>query len=155
MHEQAQPSDDTTRPGELVILVGMQGCGKTYYCRTVLADHVRISQDDGPRRFGGVVDLLEATLREGAPRIVVDRTNPLRWQREIFVRLARQYGYRTRIVYFDVPADLCRERITQRTGHPTLTPERMQEAMNRYLSCLEAPCPEECDELVVVQNSSQ
>ena len=63
------------RNRELVILVGMQGAGKTYYCEKFLADYERISQDEGPRTYAGVLKRLERLL-EGAPRIVIDRTNP-------------------------------------------------------------------------------
>ncbi len=67
---------------ELVILVGMQGAGKTYYCENFLCDHERISQDEGPRSFPGVVKRLHELLIQGVPRIVIDRTNPLREQRK-------------------------------------------------------------------------
>ena len=38
---------------ELVILVGMQGAGKTYYCENFLRDYERVSQDEGPRSYPG------------------------------------------------------------------------------------------------------
>lgn len=71
---------------ELVVLVGMQGAGKTYYCETVLADYERISQDEGPRSYSGILLLLQDLLRRGVPRIVIDRTNPMRYQRADFGR---------------------------------------------------------------------
>lgn len=59
---------------ELVILVGMPGSGKTYYCQHLLGDHSRISQDEGPRRFEGIVRKLQEMLTEGVRAIVIDRT---------------------------------------------------------------------------------
>lgn len=134
---------------EVVILVGMQGCGKTYYSKTALPDYQRISQDEGPRTYPGVLRKLEDLLREGASRIVIDRTNPMRYQREKFAGLARAAGYRVKIVYFDVPEKTCREQILKRKEHPTLTEDRMDQAIARYVSALDIPTPEECDELIV------
>lgn len=136
---------------ELVILVGMQGSGKTYYCRTMLPDHYRLSQDEGPRTFPAVVKRLEALLAEGVAKIVIDRTNPRRDQREIFARLARRAGYRVRVVYFDLARDVCRRRIESRSGHPTLAPQDVDGAIARYLQDLSAPTAGECDELAIVR----
>jgi len=135
---------------ELVILVGMQGAGKTHYCRKALADHTRVSQDEGPRRFPGVVRHVRELLERGTRRIVIDRTNPLRHQREAFARLAREFGYRVKIVYFDVPRAVCEERILDRKRHPTLEPDRMHHAIDRYVGALDVPTEDECDELVVL-----
>ena len=137
---------------ELIILVGMQGCGKTHYCRTVLADYSRVSQDEGPRSFDGVIRRLGELVELDTERIVVDRTNPLRNQREGFVDLARARGYRVKIIYFHVPRGICEQRIQQRRDHPTLGPEKMEQALNRFASALEEPTEKECDELVIVRD---
>jgi predicted kinase len=135
---------------ELIILVGMQGAGKTFYCETVLSNYERISQDEGPRDYRGIVRRLEKLLREGKPRIVIDRTNPMRLQREEFAALARAAGYRLKIVYLAVPAEICQERIRNRKGHPTLAQDQIHVAMARYTSMLNIPVQEECDELIVI-----
>jgi len=136
---------------EVVILVGPQGAGKTHYCRTHLPGHERVSQDEGPRRFESLVRRYEQRLDAGAARVVVDRTNPWRWQRERFAEAARRRGYRVRILLLDVPRDVCERRIADRTGHPTLTPDRMHQALDRFESALEPPTEDECDVLKVVR----
>jgi hypothetical protein len=74
--------------GEVAIPVGMQGAGKTYDWETVLSNHERISQDEGPRNYRGIVLRLEELLRDGTPRIAIDQTNPMRYQRQEFAALA-------------------------------------------------------------------
>lgn len=78
----------TKEARELLILVGMPGSGKTYYCQHLLRDHARISQDEGPRRFEGIVRKLQGMLTEGVRAIVIDRTNPGREQRKTFAERA-------------------------------------------------------------------
>jgi predicted kinase len=135
---------------EVVILVGMPGAGKTHYCLTELAEHVRLSQDEGPRFFAGVFRRYLQLLEGGVERIVIDRTNPMAAQRARFVAAARQHGYRVKIIYFDVPHPLCQERIRDRTSHPTLDAKRMDQAIHHYLDKLDVPKKEEGDALIVV-----
>lgn len=134
---------------EVVILVGMQGAGKTFYCETELPAYERISQDEGPRTYTGILLRLKELLGKGVPLIVIDRTNPARYQRDEIGALARAAGYHVKIVYFDIPAETCRERILQRKEHPTLAEDRMNEAMALYMSRLNIPTPDECDELII------
>lgn len=136
---------------ELVILVGMPGSGKTTYCQTVLTDYVRISQDDGPHTYHGVLRQLGELIFCDESRIVIDRTNPNRHQRHEFAAIAHQAGYRVKIVYFDIPEGTCLKRIRSRSGHPTLRADRMQKAMATYRANLTVPTAEECDELVIVR----
>lgn len=133
-----------------MILVGMPGCGKTHYCLTALPDHVRLCQDEGPHRFERLFARYLELLDAGAERIVIDRTNPTAARRAQFADPARQRGYRVKIVHFDLPQQLCRQRISDRIGHPTLDAGRMDQAINRYFSVLNPPAPEECNELVVI-----
>ncbi len=139
---------------EVVILVGMQGAGKTDYCRTALPGHTRVSQDEGPREFRSLQNHFRELLAAGVERIVVDRINHLRRQRQSFADMARPRGYRVRIVYFDVPRSVCEERILQRKGHPTLGADKMAEAIGHYEDVLEKPTADECDELVVLREHS-
>ncbi len=136
---------------ELIILVGMPGAGKTTYCKGTLPDYVRVSQDDGPRNYRGILHRLADLVGRGVSRIVVDRTNPMRHQRDEFVSLAHGAGYRVKIVYFAVPEETCRERILLRPTHPTLKADRIEKTMASYRSNLTVPTAEECDELVMMQ----
>jgi len=136
---------------EVVILVGPPGAGKTYYCRAHLAGHERLSQDEGPRRFESLRRRYEQRLDEGVARLVIDRTNPMRWQREQFADAARRRGYRVRLIRFKVPREVCERRIEQRTDHPTLSADRMHQALDRYESAFDPPAEDEGDALKVVR----
>ncbi len=136
---------------ELVILVGMPGAGKTTYCREALHNYERISQDDGPHSYRGVLRRLEELIGHNVPLIVIDRTNPMLRQREEVGSRARIAGYRVKIIYFRTSMETCRERIVKRSGHPTLTPDHMHQAIGRYVQDLNPPTADECDELIVLQ----
>ncbi len=136
---------------EVVILVGMQGSGKTHYCKNHLSGHTRVSQDEGPNRFPGVLEYYKDLLQKGVERIVIDRINPLRRQRDKFRRLAERHGYRVKIVYFDLPRNVCLERIAGRKNHPTLDMDKMHQATQHYLNILQPPTEDECDELIVIR----
>jgi predicted kinase len=131
----------------------MPGCGKTHDCRAELSGHVRVSQDEGPRGFAALLRHYERLLAMGIERIAIDRTNPLRAQRHEFARRARAAGLRARIVRFDVPKDVCRDRIRRRTDHPTLGPDQMEEAIRACERRVETPTAEECDERAVWRGS--
>ena len=137
---------------EVIILVGMQGSGKTHYCHNVISDYVRISQDEHLGTYAKVMRGYQKLLDEGVDKIVIDRINPYRLQRQRFVELARARGYRTKIIYFDLPRELCERRIVARREHPTLGAGKMHEAINHFISCLDLPSEEECDELVVIRS---
>lgn len=136
---------------EVVILVGMPGAGKTHYCQTILSKYERISQDEGPRTYSGILLRFQELLRQSAPRIVIDRTNPKRHQREQFAALARAAGYRVKIIYLDIPGKTCLRRILDRKRHPTLAADRMHQAIAEYSSNLSIPTQKECDELIILR----
>lgn len=137
---------------EVAILVGRQGAGKTYYCRHALADYIRLCQDEGPRCFEGLFDHYCQLMDRGIERIVIDRTNPTARRRKQFAAAAKARGYRVKIIYFDLPRELCEGRIGQRDDHPTLGPRKMHQAINAYESRLVVPTTDECDELIIVRH---
>src|SRR5688500_17657129 len=105
----------------VVLLVGPQGSGKSTYCRERLPDCLRISQDEQGRQTH--LTFFEEALQRGEPAVVVDRINALKGQRRRYLDLARQYDYRTRIVWLNVDRNTCLKRCRERTDHPTLRPE--------------------------------
>ncbi len=132
----------------VVLLVGPQGAGKTTYCRDHLPDAYRISQDEqGPRAH---LHVYEEALQRGEPLIVVDRINGQKYQRTRYLSLARQWGYRTRIVWLNVDRTVCLKRCQQRDNHPTLAPHDAERALAIYFRSFQIPSRREADEVVIL-----
>jgi predicted kinase len=132
----------------VVVMMGAQGSGKTTYCREYLADCLRISQDEQGR--GGHWRAFEEALRKGIAGVAIDRINALASQRKRYLDLARQHGYRTRIVWLNTNRHLCLRRCRKRTDHPTLPPEDANRAIHNFFDNLELPSRDEADELEIL-----
>lgn len=98
---------------ELVVMVGLQGSGKTTWVREHLAgSHTVVSKDHWPnarRREERQQRVVAAALAGGAS-VVVDNTNPGVEERAPLVALARQAGVAVRAVWVDTPFLVCLER---------------------------------------------
>jgi predicted kinase len=117
-------ADGPTPPGsgaplECVILVGLQGSGKTTFYRERFArTHVHVSKDDFPHarnREERQRRLVAAALASGRP-VVVDNTNPTPAARAPLITLAREAGAAVVGYYFDVPVRLALARNRSRAG---------------------------------------
>lgn len=100
---------------EAVILIGLQGAGKsTFYRERFVSTHVHISLDVLKTRHRERTLVLEC-LNAKRP-FVVDNTNPARSDREACIVPAREAGYRIVGYYFQSRIEDCHRRNSQRWG---------------------------------------
>jgi predicted kinase len=131
---------------EAVILIGLQGAGKTtYYNQNFAQTHIHISKDvqKNPARENA---LFSDCLRNGQS-VVVDDTNLSRASRSGFVVAAKAAGYRVIACYFDVSVRTAIGRNNHRSDKkPVPVP-----ALLRFAKLLEPPaCEEGFDEVRII-----
>jgi predicted kinase len=98
---------------EAVVFIGLQGAGKsTFYKERFFATHVRINLDMLKTRHREK-RLLLAFVESGQP-FVVDNTNATRSEREVYIRAAKDAGFRVVGYYFQSSVADCRRRNEQR-----------------------------------------
>lgn len=142
----------------LIILIGPQGSGKSFYCKNTLkavdpeqaksSSIVRISQDDQGKL--GHLDNFKTALEAGYS-IVVDRINHLREQRRRYTDPARKAGYKIKYVWFDVDKITCLERLLKREDHPTIKQSDSHERiLGMYFREFEKPEHYEYDEIETI-----
>jgi bifunctional polynucleotide phosphatase/kinase len=83
---------------ELIVFVGMPGCGKNTYYNKYLSDHVSIEQDVLKNRKK-MLEELDKSLKTGNS-IVINSTNPLQENRLEYYKKALKYDYNIKVLYF-------------------------------------------------------
>lgn len=105
---------------ELVILIGLQGAGKSTFRRKFFdATHVVVSKDllrNNRRPQRRQLELIHEALQRGASA-VVDNTNPRLEDRAVLIDVAKQYGSRVRGFYLPCSVETSKFRNAQRVGH--------------------------------------
>jgi len=136
---------------EAVILIGIQGVGKTTFYRERFFDtHARISLDvlktrNRERAF------LQTCLSTGQA-FVVDNTNVRAAERAMYIEAARHAGFRVSGYFFDTPVREALRRNRQRAGKAKIPVPGVLGTFKR----LERPTPAEgFDELFVVSRDER
>ncbi len=94
---------------DLVILIGMQACGKsTFYKERFFDTHIRINLDMLKTRHREKM-LFEACLAAKQP-VVIDNTNPTPDDRRRYVEPAKIHGFRVIGYYFQSKIEDCKAR---------------------------------------------
>lgn len=132
---------------ELMLMVGSIGSGKSTFSKTLENDtSVRISQDEQGKKQH-MKNFLDA-IQEGVPRVIVDRMNFNREQRERYIKPAREAGYVITIFEMKTCPVVCVDRVVKRKGHPTIAEGDYKTAIEVtqfYASNYEPVIPGEAD----------
>jgi predicted kinase len=98
---------------EVVIFVGLQGAGKsTLYKERFFTTHVQVNLDMLKTRHREK-RLVQTCIETGQP-FVVDNTNPTRAERAVYIRAAKEAGFRVVGHYFQSRVEDCKRRNGQR-----------------------------------------
>ncbi|KAI0634719.1 P-loop containing nucleoside triphosphate hydrolase protein [Trametes polyzona] len=130
----------------VLVLVGLIGSGKSTFAEALErhSPHFRrCSQDElGDRR--SVEALARRSLADGQS-VCIDRTNFDESQRATWINIAHQFPQAEPwVIVFDTPYEICAARISERTGHPTITsPELGLQVLQRFRSQYRPPAPHE------------
>ena len=132
---------------ELILMVGPIGSGKTTFAKSLETDSsIRISQDEMGRK--AYLKYFREALKDGIPRVIIDRMNFDRKQRERFIKPAREAGYCVTIFEIDYNPVTCLERVIKRENHPTI-PKDSEDLAKKiifdYMEKYEHPEPSEYD----------
>ncbi|KAJ2618612.1 hypothetical protein GGI25_006414 [Coemansia spiralis] len=105
---------------QMLVLVGLPGCGKTAFARRLACHHPnweRINQDEAGSR--SLCEQHAAQCLRDGKNVVIDRCNFDEDQRKIWVKIAEEAFAPVDALFFDVDVKVCKERVKARNGHPT------------------------------------
>jgi aryl-alcohol dehydrogenase-like predicted oxidoreductase len=107
--------------GEVVLVMGIQGAGKSRVAQDYVArGYVRLNRDERGGSLSALADALDRRLSAGATRLVLDNTYLTRAARSRVVEAAARHRVPTRCVWLDTPLAAAQvnlvERLLERFG---------------------------------------
>jgi aryl-alcohol dehydrogenase-like predicted oxidoreductase len=148
----APPSPATAADGEVVLVAGLSGAGKsTYAAELVAAGYERLNRDERGGTLASIAAALDRKLATGGRRLVLDNTYMTRASRHDVVRVAARHGLPVRCLWLDTPLLDAQRNVIERmlSAHgrllapaemsgddPTRLPPR---ALNNQMRQLEPP----------------
>lgn len=136
---------------EVVILIGIQGAGKSTFCQQRFFDtHIRVNLDmlRTRRREACIVDACFGSRQ----RFVVDNTNPTQFDRSRYINPAKTAGFKVVGYYFEPDLDACDQRNRKRPSAQVVPSFVLQATCNK----MEKPSLDEgFDKLYSVQVGSK
>jgi aryl-alcohol dehydrogenase-like predicted oxidoreductase/predicted kinase len=104
VHTRSPRRKATRKAGEVVLLMGIPGAGKSRAAERYAADgYTRLNRDERGGTLADVAAALDDALRRGDTRVVLDNTYLTRAQRSVAVETAGAHGVPVRCVWIDTP----------------------------------------------------
>ena len=131
----SEPAAAPRREGEIVLIMGLPGAGKSTVAREYLdRGYVRLNRDETGGTLRSLVPALEASIASGASRIVLDNTYVSRASRALVVQAAARFGLPVRCVWLTTSMEAAQVnaawRMVAKYGR-LLEPDEMRKASRR------------------------
>ena len=135
----------------MVIMIGIQGSGKSTFYHKYLADsYVRVNLDTLKTRYQEEL-LISECIKDGKS-FAIDNTNPTRADRQRYIPLAQYAGYKVIGYFMESKLKTCIERNNQRTGTARIPTTAIAATSNK----LQMPSYDEgFDEIYFVKNDGE
>lgn len=135
----------------LVIMMGIQGSGKSTFYRKYLSDSfVRVNLDTLKTRYQE--EFLIKECLENGKNLAIDNTNPTKADRQRYIPLAIANGYKVVGCFMESKLNDCIERNNKREGSAKILPTAIAATSNK----LQMPSYDEgFDELYFVNNDGK
>ena len=132
----------------MVIMIGIQGSGKsTFYHKHLKEDYIRVNLDTLKTRYQEKLLILEC-VNDGKC-FAIDNTNPTKEDRQRYIPMAKEAGYRIIGYFMESKLQPCIERNNQRSGKAKIPAAAIAATSNK----LQIPSyDEDFDELYFVKN---
>ena len=105
----------STRGGEVVLVMGLPGAGKTFIAREyVERGYVRLNRDERGGSLRELADAVDEEAASGAERIVLDSTYLTRASRSYVLDAAGRQGLAARCVWVDTPLAQAQVNVVER-----------------------------------------
>jgi aryl-alcohol dehydrogenase-like predicted oxidoreductase/histidinol phosphatase-like enzyme len=126
------------RDGEVVLVMGLPGAGKSTYARTLIArGYHRLNRDEAGGSLASLLPALDRAISSGVSTIVVDNTYVSRKSRAGVIDAARKRGLPVRCVWLSTSVEDAQinavERMLGRYGR-LLTPEEIRGTSRKDVS---------------------
>ena len=101
------------KPKEMIIMVGMPGCGKSYISQYIQDKgfinniYYKIINRDKLKTINKCIKETLIGLKYRM-NIIIDNTNPNKASRKIFIDIGKKYNYNIILIEFDTPIELCK-----------------------------------------------
>jgi aryl-alcohol dehydrogenase-like predicted oxidoreductase/histidinol phosphatase-like enzyme len=127
--------------GEVVMIMGLPGAGKSTIARTLVdRGYARLNRDEAGGSLRDLLPQLEQLIASGASQVVLDNTYISRASRALVVQAATRLGVPVRCLWLSTPIEAAQvnavQRIVSKYGR-LLEPEEMRKTVKRDISAFQ------------------